>query len=108
MSKPNTRRLDYAIQQTRRELAAVQKRELWALNGSEARAALSAAAGGSLKVARGKSGVRGEHKVEDTWSSAETRLNAELTALETERQKAVNEAAADKAAKTAQRSSRWW
>ncbi|MFF7171714.1 hypothetical protein [Streptomyces pseudovenezuelae] len=105
MGKPNTSRLDREIRQTSRKLKAVQEREMWPLSGRERRAVMSALAGGSYKVARGKSPARAERKLESEWGAAETRLSAEISALETERQRIVNEAAAAKAAK---KSSGWW
>lgn len=42
MGKPDTRRLDKAIQQTDRKLTAVRSREMWPLDGRERRAVLSA------------------------------------------------------------------
>ncbi|MFF0733326.1 hypothetical protein ACFYVK_17085 [Streptomyces chartreusis] len=105
MAKPNTRRLDREIQQTERKIEAVRKEEMWPLTGRERRQVMAALAGGSLKVARGKSPGRAERKLETLWQSVLNRLASELTALQTERQRIVNEAAATKAAK---RSSGWW
>ncbi|MFE7443731.1 hypothetical protein ACFU7X_25150 [Streptomyces chartreusis] len=105
MPKPNTRRLDREIQQTERKLEAVRKEEMWPLTGRERRQVMGALAGGSLKVARGKSPGRAERKLETLWQSVLNRLTTELTALQTERQRIVNEAAATKAAK---KSSGWW
>ncbi|MDT0465356.1 hypothetical protein [Streptomyces gibsoniae] len=105
MGKPDTRRLDKAIQQATRKLEAVRERELWPLDGRERRAILAALAGGSYRVARGRSTDRADRRLETAWSAAETRLIAEITALQTERQRVVNEAAAAKAAK---KSSSWW
>ncbi|MYR46839.1 hypothetical protein [Streptomyces sp. SID5910] len=105
MGKPDTRRLDRAIQLANRKLAAVQNREMWPLDGRERRAILAGLAGGGYKVIRGKSPARAERKLETAWGSAETRLIAELAALTTERQRIVNEAAKTKAAK---KSSGWW
>ncbi|MFJ4552789.1 hypothetical protein ACIP4X_26920 [Streptomyces sp. NPDC088817] len=105
MGKPDTRRLDRAIQETNRKLDAVREREMWPLDGRERRAILAAMAGGSYRVARGRSTGRADRRLETTWNAAETRLTAEITALETERQRVVNEAAAAKAAK---KSSGWW
>lgn len=105
MGKPDTRRLDRAIQETTRKLEAVRRGEMWPLTGSERRAVLAALAGGSYRVVRGKSTGRAERKLETVSVSVETRLIAEITALQTERQRIVNEAAAAKAAK---KSSGWW
>ncbi|MFI2617603.1 hypothetical protein [Streptomyces sp. NPDC018584] len=105
MGKPDTRRLDREIQQTARKLAAVQNREMWPLDGRERRAILSAVASSSVKVVRHKSTTRDETKVDTAWSAAETRLNAEILALQAERQRIVNENAKAKAAK---KSSGWW
>ncbi|MFE3659823.1 hypothetical protein [Streptomyces sp. NPDC059165] len=105
MGKPDTRRLDRAIQQANRKLAAVQNREMWPLDGRERRAVLAGLAGGSYRVVRGESSARAERKLETAWLSAETRLIAEIAALTTERQRIVSEAAKAKAAK---KSSGWW
>lgn len=105
MGKPDTRRLDREIQGTTRKLEAVQQRELWPLNGGERRAILAAMAGGSYRVVRGRSTDRAERRLETAWNAAQTRLIAELTALQTERQRIVNEHAKTKAAR---KSSGWW
>ncbi|MFI5977943.1 hypothetical protein [Streptomyces sp. NPDC051452] len=105
MGKPDTRRLDKAIQQTSRKLDAVRNREMWPLDGRERRAVLAALAGGSYRIARGNSAGRAERQIETAWQSAETRLVAEVAALQAERQRVVNEAASARAAK---KSSGWW
>ncbi|MFF3513905.1 hypothetical protein [Streptomyces sp. NPDC002573] len=105
MGKPDTRRLDREIRQANRKLEAVREREMWPLNGSERRAILGALAGGTYRIARGRSTDRADRRLESAWMAAETRLIAEITALHTERQRVVNEAAAAKAAK---KSSGWW
>ncbi|MFF4353389.1 hypothetical protein [Streptomyces sp. NPDC001530] len=105
MGKPDTRRLDRRIRETNRKLEAVREREMWPLSGPERRAIVRALAGGTIKVARGNSTARADQRLESAWSAAETRLIAEITALQVERQRVVNEAAA---AKAAQKSSRWW
>ncbi|MFK0282550.1 hypothetical protein ACIQVL_19070 [Streptomyces sp. NPDC090499] len=105
MGKPNTSRLDREIRQTERKLEAVRKGEMWPLTGQERRAVLRGLAGGSYKVVRGKSPARAERKLDTLWQSVQTRLTAELTALQKERQRIVNEAATAKAAK---KSSGWW
>ncbi|MFD5792442.1 hypothetical protein ACFWIO_02720 [Streptomyces diastatochromogenes] len=105
MAKPETRRLDREIQQTTRKFKAVQRREMWPLTGRERRAVLAALASGSYKVVRGNSPARAERKLETAWGAAEIRLSAEISALQSERQRVVNKAAAAKAAK---KSSGWW
>ncbi|GAA5209660.1 hypothetical protein [Streptomyces thinghirensis] len=105
MGKPDTRRLDRAIAQANRKLAAVQNREMWPLDGRERRAILAGLAGGGYRVVRGGSPARAERKLETAWTSAETRLIAEIAALQAERQRVVTEAAKNKAAK---KSSGWW
>ncbi|TJZ50306.1 hypothetical protein FCH28_23770 [Streptomyces piniterrae] len=105
MGKPDTRRLDKAIQQTTRKLEAVRNRELWPLEGRERRAVLGALTSGSYSTHRGNGTGRAERQLETAWTSAETRLITELTVLNTERQRVANEAAADRAAK---KSSGWW
>jgi hypothetical protein len=101
MAKPNTRQIDRDIRQTMRKLEAVRNGETWPLNGAERRAALTALAGGSYRVLRGKSPARAEHRLESVSSAAETRLTAELAALHIERRRIISEAAAAK-------KSRWW
>jgi ribosomal protein L17 len=54
---------------------------------------------------RGKSTSRAENRIESVSTSAETRLIAEMTALQIEHQRIVTEAARAKATK---KSSGWW
>ncbi|MFD8736722.1 hypothetical protein ACFV06_17660 [Streptomyces sp. NPDC059618] len=105
MGKPDTRRLDRAIRETNRKLEAVRRGELWPLTSSERRQMLAAVAGGSYRVMRGKSTGRADNRIDSISTSAETRLIAEITALQIERQRVVTEAARAKAAK---KSSGWW
>lgn len=105
MGNPNTRRLDKEIRLTERKLEAVRNGEMWPLTGQERRQVLRGLVGGSYQVARGKSAARAERQMDSVSTSAETRLIAELTALQIERQRIVTEAAKDKAAK---KSSGWW
>ncbi|MES9520100.1 hypothetical protein [Streptomyces capoamus] len=105
MGKPDTRRLDREIQQTVRKLEAVRNREMWPLDGRERRAVLGALASGSYRITRGNSPATAERRIETAWQSAETRLVAEMAALQAERQRIVNEAATARAAK---KSSGWW
>ncbi|MFH9671247.1 hypothetical protein ACH4L5_03005 [Streptomyces sp. NPDC017405] len=105
MGKPDTRRLDREIQQTERKLKAVRERELWPLDGRERRAILRAVAGGAYSLHRGNGTARADRRMDTMWESAEARLNAEIEALKTERQRVVNEAAAVKASK---KSTGWW
>ncbi|MFD7405200.1 hypothetical protein ACFV7R_21525 [Streptomyces sp. NPDC059866] len=105
MGKPNTRRLDREIQLTQRKLEAVQNEEMWPLTSQERRKVVTAMAGGSYRVARGKSTGRAERTLEHVWNAAQIRLTAELTALQMERQRIVTQAATAKAAK---KSSGWW
>ncbi|MFF1404674.1 hypothetical protein [Streptomyces sp. NPDC058294] len=105
MGKPDTRRLDKAIQQTQRKLEAVMNREMWPLDGRERRAVLGAVAGGSYRIVRGSSPGRAERQIDTAWQSAQTRLTAEITALQSERARLVTETARVKAAK---KSSGWW
>ncbi|GGY13891.1 hypothetical protein ACFW88_04140 [Streptomyces anandii] len=105
MGKADTRRLDRAIRETNRKLDAVREREMWPLSGPERRAILAAMAGGSYRIVRGRSTGNADRRLESAWTSAETRLIAEITALHTERQRIVHEAATAKAAK---KSSGWW
>ncbi|WP_225831679.1 hypothetical protein [Streptomyces sp. NK08204] len=105
MGKPDTRRLDKAIQQNERKLQAVRNREMWPLDSRERRAVLGAVVSGTRSLHRGNGTARADRQMDTAWQSAETRLIAEITALKTERQRIVNEAAADRAAK---KSSGWW
>ncbi|MEU6490736.1 hypothetical protein ABZ890_10125 [Streptomyces sp. NPDC046984] len=108
MGKPDTRRLDREIRQTTRKLEAVRNEEMWPLTGAERRAVLAALAGGSYRVMRGKSPARAEQRLQSAWETVQIRLIAEITALQTERQRVVNEAAKEKAAKVTKKSSGWW
>lgn len=105
MRNADIRRLDREIQATQKKLEAVRRGEWWPLNGSERRAMARSLAVGGFKVARGRSAGREEQRMDTTGNSAELRLNAELTALHTERQRLMTEAAKGKAAK---KSSGWW
>ncbi|KKD07126.1 hypothetical protein [Streptomyces sp. WM6386] len=105
MGKPNTRRVDREILLVQRKIEAVRRQEWWPLTGSERRQIMAALAGGSLKVARGKSPARAERKLEMLTQSVMNRLTAELTALQNERQRIANDFATAKAAK---KSSSWW
>ncbi|MEV5530566.1 hypothetical protein [Streptomyces prunicolor] len=101
MSKSEIRRLDREIEKTAAKLEAVRKGEWWPLNGSERRAMARAIAGGSYQVVRGKNPGRAERQMETTGSAAESRLTAELTALNGEKLRILTEAARAKAAKKA-------
>ncbi|MBQ1089173.1 hypothetical protein [Streptomyces sp. B93] len=105
MGNSDIRRLDREIRQTVKKLEAVRRGEWWPLNGHERRAMARALAGGSYRVARGRSSGRAEQQMDTTGSAAEMRLNAELTALHGERQRLITEAARDKAKR---KSSGWW
>ncbi|RPF33591.1 hypothetical protein [Streptomyces sp. TLI_185] len=105
MGKPNTRRLDKEIQRTQRKIEAVQNEEMWPLTGQERRQVARAVIGGSYRVTRGKSTGRAERALENVWNAVQIRLTTELTALESERQRIVTEAANAKAAK---KSSGWF
>ncbi|MEV7343942.1 hypothetical protein [Streptomyces sp. NPDC093544] len=105
MGNADTRRLDRAIRETNRKIEAVRQGETWPLTSSERRAMLAALAGGSYRTLRGKSTTRADNRLDSLTTSAETRLIAELTALQIERQRLVTEAARAKAAK---KSSGWW
>ncbi|MCC8336635.1 hypothetical protein LMJ38_11910 [Streptomyces sp. R1] len=105
MGKPDTRRLDREIRKANRKLAAVRERELWPLDSPERRAVMRAAASGGYRLHRGESTGRAENAMDTAWQAAETRLTAEITALQTERQRIVTETARDKAAK---KSSGWF
>ncbi|WP_409234772.1 hypothetical protein [Streptomyces sp. PA5.6] len=108
MGTPDTNRIDRAIHATKRKLEAAAKREMWALNGRERRALVSAMASGTKAVVRHQSTTRAEEMGAATWESAQTRLQAEINALQVERDEAVKRAAAEKAAKKAAKSSGWW
>jgi hypothetical protein len=105
MGKPDTRRLDKEIRLTERKLEAVRNEEMWPLTSQERRQVMGALVGGSYRTLRSKSTGRAERKLESVWESVQTRLIAELTALKSERQRIVTEAATAKAAK---KPSGWW
>ncbi|MFD0441312.1 hypothetical protein [Streptomyces chartreusis] len=95
------RRLEKAVTYAQRKLDAAKKGEMWPLTGSEKRQVIGALAGGSVKVVRGKSTAKADSKLDRLEAAIVGRLGAELSALQTEHQKAVTKAAADKAAKKA-------
>ena len=105
MGKPDTRRLDKEIRLTERKLEAVRNEDMWPLTSGERRQVMGALVGGSYRTLRAQSTGRAERKLETVWQSVQTRLIAELTALQSERQRLVTEAATAKAAK---KSSGWW
>jgi hypothetical protein len=106
MAKPNTKKIDRLIADAERKLTAAKNGEMWPLTGSERRRVITALAGGSYKVMRGKSTSRAERKLAAVTSEIETRLGAELTAFRNEKQRVINEAAAATVAKKTE--SRWW
>ncbi|MCX5423650.1 hypothetical protein [Streptomyces sp. NBC_00078] len=105
MAKPNTSRLDREIRLAERKIKAVQNDEMWPLTGAERRKVRGALVGGSYRVLRGKSTGRAERALEEAWNTVNARLSAELSGLQRERQRIVDEAAATKAAK---KSSGWF
>ncbi|MFJ8675500.1 hypothetical protein [Streptomyces sp. NPDC093589] len=105
MGNSDIRRLDREIQATAKKLEAVRRGESWPMNGSERRAMARALAGGSYRAARGRSTGRAEEQIDSLGSAAEMRLTAELTALHSERQRLLTEAARAKAQK---KSSGWF
>lgn len=105
MRNADIRRLDREIQATTKKLEAVRRGEWWPLNGSERRAMARALAGGAYRVARGRSAGRAEERMDATGNTAEIRLNAELNALHSERQRLITEAARERAKK---KSSGWF
>ncbi|WP_372412851.1 hypothetical protein [Streptomyces luteireticuli] len=102
----NTRQYDRIIETAARKLAAVENRELWALEGSERRAILAAGVVGSVQVTRGKSTGRADRTIETTWSGAAARLRSEISAAQAAKEKAGAEAAAAKVARRTER--KWW
>ncbi|WP_329350512.1 hypothetical protein OG226_29250 [Streptomyces sp. NBC_01261] len=105
MSKAEIRRLDREIQKTQKKLEAVQRGEWWPLTGRERLAMTRALTSGARSVHKGRSTGGAESRMESIDSSVTARLNAELTALHTEKQRLLTEAARAKAAKKA---SGWW
>jgi hypothetical protein len=105
MSRPNTKKIDRLIADAERKLAAAKNGEMWPLTGSERRRVVTALAGGSYKVMRGKSTSRAERKLAAVTSEIESRLGAELAAFRSEKQRVLNEAAA---ATVAKKTSGWW
>lgn len=91
------RQFDRTIQGAEQRLAAVERRELWPLDGSERRAIVSAVAVGGVRAARNRSTARADRAIETTWSNAEARLRSEIAATQRAKAKAIEEAAAKKA-----------
>ncbi|MFF6990483.1 hypothetical protein [Streptomyces sp. NPDC010273] len=105
MSKSEIRRLDREIQKTQKKLEAVQNGEWWPLTARERLSMTRALASGAHSVHKGRSTGGAESRMESIDSSITGRLNAELTALCTEKQRILSEAARAKAAK---KKSGWW
>jgi hypothetical protein len=92
-------RFERIIRAAARDLDGVQNREVSALSGSERRAIIAAGLVAGTQVARGKGPGRAGQAVDRIWTTAETRLRAEITAAATAEQSAVAQAAAAKVAK---------
>ncbi|MGW3313348.1 hypothetical protein ACWDG9_43055 [Streptomyces sp. NPDC001073] len=105
MSKAEIRRLDREIAKVQKKLEAIQRGEWWPLTGRERLAMTRALTSGARSVHRGNSTRGAESRMESLDSSITARLNAELTALHTEKQRQLSEAAREKAAK---KSSGWF
>ncbi|MEU2621916.1 hypothetical protein ABZ642_27870 [Streptomyces sp. NPDC007157] len=105
MAKPDTRRVDREIHKTEKKLEAVRRGEWWPLTTRERLAMSRAMAGGARSIHQGRSTGRAETRMDSLGSAAERRLNAELTALYSERQRIVTEYAQ---AKAKNKSSGWW
>ncbi|MGQ4431020.1 hypothetical protein [Streptomyces sp. SAS_260] len=105
MSKSEIRRLEREINKTQKKLEAVQRGEWWPLTGRERLAMTRALASGARSVHQGRSTSGAESRMESLDSSITTRLNAELTALHTEKQRILSE---DARAKAAKKSSGWF
>ena len=99
MAKPNTRELDRIIKTAQGKLDAIQRRQTWALSGSE-QARL--AAHGAVVLGKGmrqNSSPRAERAMQGIWEGAESRFRAEIRAANEAKEAATNEAAAAKVAK---------
>ncbi|WP_328932596.1 MULTISPECIES: hypothetical protein [unclassified Streptomyces] len=105
MSKSEIRRLDREINKTTAKLEAVQRGEWWPLTARERLSMTRALAGGAHSVHKGRSTRGAESRMDSIDSSITARLTAELTALHTEKQRLLSEAAREKAAK---KSSGWF
>ncbi|MBZ9645151.1 hypothetical protein [Streptomyces sp. PSKA30] len=105
MGNADIRRLDKEIQRTTKKLEAVRRGEWWPLTSRERLSMTRAMAGGARSIHRGRSASGAEDRMDSIGTAAETRLNAELTALHGERQRLITEAAR---AKAARKSSRWF
>ncbi|MEV8546149.1 hypothetical protein [Streptomyces sp. NPDC051572] len=104
------RRVDREIVTATAKLEAVKRGEWWPLTGSEKRKVFGALASGSGSVVRGNSPSRAESKLERLSQQIETRLQTELSALNTVRETLVREDAKAKAKDVAagKKSSSWW
>ncbi|MDX2762859.1 hypothetical protein [Streptomyces europaeiscabiei] len=105
MGNSEIRRLDREIERTVNKLEAVRRGEWWPLTSRERLSMTRAMARGARSVHKGRSTSGAEDRMDSIGSAAETRLNAELTALHGERQRLITEAARAKAAK---KKSSWW
>ena len=105
MGNADIRRLDKAIRRTMNKLEAVRRGEWWPLTARERLDMSRALTRGARSIHQGRSTGGAEDRMDSIGTAAETRLNAELTALHSERQRLISEATRAKAAK---KSSRWW
>ncbi|MEV7389458.1 hypothetical protein [Streptomyces sp. NPDC091215] len=99
------RRIDREIRKTTNKLEAVRRGEWWPLTSRERLAMSRAMVGGARSVHQGRSTGRADDRMDSIGTAAETRLNAELSALYIERRRLVTE---DAQAKAAKKSSGWW
>ncbi|WP_432194196.1 hypothetical protein [Streptomyces sp. bgisy027] len=105
MGNSDIRRLDREIRATTKKLEAVRRGEWWPLTARERLAMSRALAGGARNVYRDRGTAGAEDRMDSIGTAAETRLNAELTALHGERQRLITEAARVKAKR---KSSGWF
>lgn len=98
--------LDRTIRLAENKLAAVERREMWALTGSEKRKLMGHLTAGSARVVRHKSTGKHDSAIDQLWENAARRLQTEISATRRVRDQADEEKATAKAKKRAE--SKWW
>ncbi|MGW8768694.1 hypothetical protein ACWGN5_40215 [Streptomyces sp. NPDC055815] len=101
----NTRKYDQAIRTAEAKLQAVQRRESWALPARDQASLARHSAAVFTKALKLKSSSRAEAAIKAIWENAAQELQAEITAMETEKARVVAEAAK---AKAERKSQGWW
>ncbi|MGW1931121.1 hypothetical protein [Streptomyces sp. NPDC001919] len=99
----STAKFDQAIRTAQAKLAAVQRREMWALPAREQASLARHQATVLRKALKLTSDARADAAIDTIWTTAAQRLAAEIRENETAKSTAITEAAKAKAARKG-----WW